>query len=129
MNAAAGDARATGHGDPQRVVLLTARDPLLAPDVPPALTIAAELAGAGHAVTLVLLEDAAALARRDHRHNALVAAAVDKGVRVLAEDEALVRRGIAPLGAGAGLADGVEPASIGEAVELLLRGSDRQAWL
>lgn len=110
-----------------RIVLVTARDPLRAGDGAYPLDAATELAGQGHTVTLVLLEDAAALARSGHAYVRQVETARAKGVRIIAEDEALARRAILPGDAGA--VDGVEPASIGEVLELLMNGSDRQAWL
>jgi len=105
------------------VVLLTARDPLRAGDGAHALRLAAELAGQGHDVVLALLEDAVVAARSTHAAGPDVEVAIGKGVRVVAEDEALARRGIAAL------RDGLEPASMGEVTELLLGWSDRQAWV
>lgn len=106
-----------------RIVLLTARDPLAAGDGPFPAAAATDLAGEGHEVVLVLLEDAVTLLRSGHRNAGELATALSKGVRVVAEDEALARRAINLLDTG------VEPASLGETVELLMTWSDRQAWL
>lgn len=105
------------------VLLLTARDPLSAEDAEAPATLAAELAGAGHEVALVLLEDAVGLARTGHRHGGALDAAADAGVRALAERDALARRGVARL------REAVKPADFGEIVDLLMTWSDRQAWL
>lgn len=109
--------------DEQRIVLLTARDPLRAADTTYPARIAGELAAAGHDVTLVLLEDAVALARRDHGGAADLEAAIGTGVRVLAEAEALSRRAVASVG------EGVKPTDLAEVVDLLMTRTDRQAWL
>lgn len=115
-----------GAHDPverQRVVLLTARDPLRAADTTYPARVARELAAAGHDVTLVLLEDAVVLARRAHDGAADLEAAIGDGVRVLAEQEALSRRAVAHVG------EGVKSTDLGEVVDLLMTDSDRQAWL
>lgn len=106
-----------------KIVVLTARDPVGAGDGAHALRAATDLAGEGHEVVLALLEGAVTLGRRGHRDGVDLTSALSKGVRVVAEDEALARRGIT-LGDG-----GVEPASMGEILELLMTWSDRQAWL
>lgn len=106
-----------------RVVLLTARDPLRAADGDAPAGLAAELARAGHEVVLVLLEDAVTLARATHRHAPDLAGAVEAGVQVLAEGEALSRRAVTRI------ADGVKPTDLPAVVDLLFEWSDRQAWL
>jgi sulfur relay (sulfurtransferase) complex TusBCD TusD component (DsrE family) len=105
-----------------KALVLTARDPLRAADGSHGLRLAADLAGQGHDVVLALLEDAVVAVREAHQTRGALDAALSKGVRVLVEDEAAARRGIAP-------PDGVEPASIGEVTELLLSWSERQAWV
>ncbi len=106
-----------------KVVVVTARDPLRAADGAHPVRLAADLAGQGHDVVLGLLEDAVAVARVGHDAGTDLDAALSKGVRVVAEDEAMARRGMTAAVAG------VEPASMGEVTELLLAWSDRQAWL
>ncbi len=106
-----------------RTALLTARDPLRAADGAHPLRLATDLAGAGHEVVLALLEDAVVVTRPGHGAAPALEAALSKGVRVVAEDEAMARRGITRL------VDGVEPASMGEVTELLLAWSERQAWV
>lgn len=108
---------------PRHVVVLTARDPLVAGDGPHPLRVAASLATDGHEVVLVLLEDAVAVARGGHRFADALGAASDAGVRVLAEEEALARRAVGPL------AESVKPTQLGAVVDLLFDWSDRQAWL
>lgn len=115
--------RAGSSDAPHRVVVLTARDPLVASDGPHPLRVAAGLAGDGEEVVLVLLEDAVAVARGGHRFGDALEAATAAGVRVLAEEEALARRAIEPP------ADGVKPTDLGAVVDLLFDWSDRQAWL
>lgn len=109
--------------DPQRVVLLTARDPLRAADTTYPARVARDLAAGGHEVSLVLLEDAVVLARRDHSGAEDLEAAIGAGVHVLAEEEALSRRAVASVG------EGVKPTDLAEVVDLLMTGTDRQAWL
>lgn len=106
-----------------RALVVTARDPLRAADGAHPIRLATDLAGQGHEVVLGLLEDAVAVARAGHGAGLDLEAAVAKGVRVVAEDEAMARRGIAVP------TEGVEPASMGEVTELLLSWSERQAWL
>lgn len=105
------------------MVVLTARDPLVAGDGPHPLRVATSLAAGGHEVVLVLLEDAVAVARGGHRFANALEAASSAGVRVLAEEEALARRAIGPL------VEGVKPTRLGAVVDLLFDWSERQAWL
>lgn len=105
------------------VALLTARDPLQAADVAHPARLARQLAVRGEDVILVLLEDATSLARAGHAWSDSLAAALEAGVTVLAEDEALARRAIDRLVAG------VKPVGLGEVVDTLFDWSDRQAWL
>lgn len=105
-----------------RILLLTARDPLGDGDGFAAARTATHL-GADHEVTFVLLEDAVTAARADHGLGAELVAATAAGVRVLVESEALSRRAISALG------NGIEPIGYAQIADLLLAGSDRQAWL
>lgn len=114
------DPSSTTH---QRIVLLTARDPLRAADTAYPARAARDLAAAGHEVTLVLLEDAVVLARRSHAGAADLEAAIGSGVQVLAEEEALSRRAVAEVG------EGVKPTGLAEVVDVLMTRTDRQAWL
>lgn len=107
----------------QRIVLLTARDTLQAADVAHPVRLARQLATAGHDVVLVLLEDAVTVARSGHAWSDALAAALEAGVSVLAEEEAVSRRAVHRL------VDGVKPCDLGEVVDRLFEWSDRQAWL
>ncbi len=106
-----------------KVLLLTARDPLHAADVAHPARLARQLAAAGEEVVLVLVEDAVTLARLGHAWSDALTAAVESGVRVFAEEEALSRLAVHRL------VDGVKPTGLGEVVDLLFDWSDRQAWL
>jgi sulfur transfer complex TusBCD TusB component (DsrH family) len=106
-----------------RTVILTARDPLRSGDGNHAARSARELAGDGHDVVLVLLEDAVVLARAGHREAVVLEEAIHAGVQVIAEEEALARRAVQRLGAG------IKPTGMSEVVDLLLGWSQRQAWL
>lgn len=105
------------------VAILTARDPLQAADVAHPARLARQLAVRGDDVVLVLLEDATSIARAGHAWSDAVVAALEAGVTVLAEEEALARRAIERL------LDGVKPVALGEIVDTLFDWSDRQAWL
>lgn len=105
------------------VVLLTARDPLQTADTAHPLRLARQLAGQGEDVTVVLLEDTVSVARTGHAWADTVTAALEAGVRVVAEEEALARRAVHRL------ADGVKPIALDEVVDLLFDWADRQAWL
>lgn len=105
-----------------RVTLLTARDPLQAADVAHPARLARQLAARGEEVTLVLLEDAVSLAREGHAWSDAVAAAIDAGAAVVAEEEALGRR------ATHRVVDGVKPVDLGAVVDEIF-AADRQAWL
>jgi hypothetical protein len=111
---------ATPSSPDRPVVLLTARDPLTAGDGAHAVRTAAELAVGDHAVTLVLLEDAVTVARDGHRDAGELAAALEAGVEVLVEEEAIARRAVAPTA-------GVKPTTFGEVVDRLVHA--KAAWL
>lgn len=101
-------------------LLLTARDPLAAGDGAHPVRVAAELARAGEAVTLVLFEDAVTLTRVGHRDLEVLVDALDAGVEILVEEEALTRRAVATL-------DGIKATTFPEVVDRL--GADRSVWL
>ena len=104
------------------VLLLTARDPLGHVAVRP-LDVAARLHASGHDVILVLLEDAVTLARPDHRDAATLAGAIEAGVAVLVEEDALARR------TDGAIAAGVKPTTLGAVVDAAMSWAQRQAWL
>ncbi len=122
MSASDTSADTAGDGG-RRVALLVARDPLRAADGADPAHMARALAGAGHEVALVLLEDAVAMARRSHRDGPALQAAAEAGVRILADEDALSRREVGSR------AEGVQAATLGEVVDLLFDWADRQAWL
>jgi hypothetical protein len=111
---------ATPSSSERTVVLLTARDPLTAGDGAHAVRTAAELAASDHTVTLVLLEDAVTIARDGHRDVGELVAALDAGVEVLVEEEAIARRAVEPTA-------GVKPTTFAEVVDRLVHA--RAAWL
>lgn len=102
------------------VLVLTARDPLDAGDGAHPVRTATDLARAGGPVTLVLLEEAVTLARLGHRDLEHLVAALDAGVEVLAEADALRRRAVAPI-------DGVTPTTFAAVARRL--GTGRSVWL
>lgn len=106
-----------------RILLITARDPLHAADGARPVRMATELAGQDHQVVLVLLEDAVALGRLDHRLAGHLRAALDAGVQIMAEEEALARRAVHRRGAE------VKPADLGEVTDLIMDWAERCAWL
>lgn len=101
-------------------LLLTSRDPLTAGDGAYPARAARDLARSGEAVTLVLLEDAVSLARLGHRDVEDLVAALDVGVEIFVEEDAIRRRAVAPL-------DGVKPISYVEVVDRLTL--QRSVWL
>jgi predicted peroxiredoxin len=98
---------------------------LISHDVPWALQLAVGWAGAGDAVTAVLLDAAAAAARAGHVDAPALAAALEAGVGLAAEEGALRRRGIA----SDALADGVKVLDLDEIADLLVDGSSKAVWL
>lgn len=102
----------------QRTVL-TSADPALA------LRLAASWQADGEAVTVVLLDAAAAVARPGHRDARGVAGAIASGVRVAAERDALGRRGLD----AAGLAAGVEIVDLDDVADLVTTRGSRAVWL
>lgn len=88
-----------------------------------ALGVAQAWARAGDAVTLVLLDAAAATARPEHADAHSLAAALAGGVRVAVHDAALRRRALRVL------AEGVTIVDLDEVAELVTAGADRSVWL
>lgn len=99
--------------------LLTSADPALA------LRLATTWQTQGETVTVVLLDGAAAAARPGHRECGAVRAAVDAGVRVAAESDALARRGLD----GSGLAEGVGVVDLDGVADLITIREGRAVWL
>ena len=98
-------------------LLIASRDAFESRAVPDYFTLAADLAAAGTAVTVFLIENGVLGARRGAAGGALEALA-GSGVEVLADDFSLRERGIA-LGA---LASGVAPAAIDIILDHLAAG-------
>lgn len=86
--------------------------------------LSAAWAQAGDAVTVVLLDAAVAGVRPGHAHADLLAGLCQHGVRVLAHDDALERRGLA---AGA-LVEGVAIVDLDDVADLVTSGADRAVW-
>jgi hypothetical protein len=101
-------------------LLLTARDPLAAGDGPHPVRAAADIARTGEPATLVLFEDAVTLTRIGHRDLEVLVDALDAGVEILVEEDALSRRAVAAL-------DGIKTTSFAEVVDRL--SADRSVWL
>jgi len=101
-------------------LLLTARDPLAAADGAHPVRVAASLARSGEPITLVLFEDAVALARIGHRDVEELVDALDAGAEVLVEEGALARRAVTPI-------DGCKPTTYDEVVDRFT--ADRSVWL
>jgi hypothetical protein len=100
-------------------LLLTARDPLAAGDGPHPVRAARDIARTGEPVTLVLFEDAVTLTRIGHRDLEVLVDALDAGVEVLVEEDALpARRRRAGRDQDDQLRRGGRPA-----------GADRSVWL
>ena len=89
------------------------------------LTLARTWLQDGDDVTVVLLDRAAAAARVGHHDGAAVAALVEAGAAVLAEQTALQRRGITADDAAAG----VKPVDLDVVADLIADGADRVIWL
>lgn len=89
----------------------------------PRLRTAATWVEAGEEVLVVLVDAAAAAARRGHADARALADAVASGVRVAVHDEALARYGIpAP-------APGVEAVTLDRVAELVADEADAAVWL
>lgn len=92
---------------------------------PSTVALAAAWASAGDAVTLVLLDAAAALARTGHPGARALTRAQESGVVVAAHDDALRRRGLV----GASLSEGVKAIDLDEVADLVVDGADKAVWL
>jgi sulfur relay (sulfurtransferase) complex TusBCD TusD component (DsrE family) len=102
-----------------RHVLLVSRD------LRWAVTLATSWAAAGDALTLVLLDEAAAAARTGHESSGLLTAALEAGVQVSVHDAAARRRGIDERS----LTSGVKTVDLDEIADLVGDGADRVVWL
>ena len=89
------------------------------------LELACTLASGDDAVTVVLLDRAADLARPAHPSGARVTAAVEAQVQVQVDIAALRRRGIHPTAVAAG----VKPTDLAAVGDLLVDGTDKVVWL
>lgn len=101
-------------------LILTARDPLRAGDGAHPLRTAMALAQRGEPVTVALLEDAVSAARLGHRDLEVLIGALDAGVEVLVERDAVARRAVQP-------AEGITVTDFPELAQRL--ESDRSVWL
>ena len=100
-----------------KYMLIESRDPFDSNDVAFSYELASGLAKAGHAVTLLLVQNGVLPARRGAKAEGL-AALIQAGVKVLADDFSLRERGITP----ARLAVGVEPAPIDVVIDHMAEG-------
>jgi hypothetical protein len=98
-------------------LLIESRDPFESNDVPFSYELATGLAKAGHAVTVLLVQNGVLPARRGAKAAGL-AAVIRSGVKVLADEFSLAERGIDPTR----LAAGIEPAPIDVVVDHLAAG-------
>jgi intracellular sulfur oxidation DsrE/DsrF family protein len=103
-------------------LFIHSRDPSLASDGPGQLDLAAELAGQGHEVTVLLVHNAVMPARMGAKADGLAGLAAS-GVEVLADAFALAERGISP----DRLAHGVRAVPLDVAVDRLAAGR-RAIW-
>jgi sulfur relay (sulfurtransferase) complex TusBCD TusD component (DsrE family) len=83
----------------ERCILIESRDPFESNDVHSYYELARSLAGAGHEVTLFLVQNGV-LAARPSAQSAVISGLAQAGVRVLADDFSLQERGIAKLAEG-----------------------------
>jgi predicted peroxiredoxin len=100
-----------------KYLLIETRDPFDSNDVAFSHDLASGLAKAGHHVTLLLVQNGVLVARRGVKTDAL-AAVIQAGVHVLADDFSLAERGIPH----ARLAHGVEPAPLHVVIDHLAEG-------
>jgi intracellular sulfur oxidation DsrE/DsrF family protein len=98
---------------------------LVSGDVDWALRVARAWAGAGDAVTVVLLDAASMAVRSRHPQAAAVQETLGARVTVCAHDDALRRRGIGQ----AQLSAGVKVVDLEEVADLVADGSERVVWL
>ncbi|MEE8600578.1 DsrE family protein [Euzebya tangerina] len=88
------------------------------------LVLATRLRASGD-VRVILLDRGADLARPGHPSAARVQAAVEAGVDVLIDTEALRRRGMEPTS----IAAGIKPTDIAMVADLLVDETDKVVWL
>jgi predicted peroxiredoxin len=100
-----------------KYLLIESRDPFDSRDALRYAELAAGLAGAGHAVTLFLVQNGVLTARKGAQTEAL-AGALKAGVEVLADEFSLRERGIAR----DRLAQGVKPALLEVVIDQLAEG-------
>ena len=105
-----------------RYFLILSRDPWDGAAAPRCADLARSLAGAGHPVTLFLVQNGVLGARAGAQAKALEGLGA-AGVRVLADEFSLRERGVAP----ARLAKQVEVAPLDDAIEALALGA-RVLW-
>lgn len=89
-----------------------------------ALGLATCWAGAGDTVTVVLLDSAAAAARRGHGAGAALAEATRAGIVLAVQDEALARVAVR----SEDRSDDVKVMDLGEIADLVAEQSDRVLW-
>lgn len=99
-------------------LLIESRDPFESTDVAHFSQLASDLAVAGNTVTLLLVQNAVLPARRDARNTGL-AALLDTGVKVLADEFALRERAIGTHQ----LAPGIVPTNLEIVVDQLAAGA------
>jgi sulfur relay (sulfurtransferase) complex TusBCD TusD component (DsrE family) len=102
----------------QSYLLIASDDPFTSKAVESFYGMARDLAGAGHPVTLFLVQNGVLPARRGARAGDLAGLA-GTGVRILAEEFSLRERGIADTR----LADGIQPAPLDHVVDALAAGT------
>jgi predicted peroxiredoxin len=98
---------------------------LISDDVPWASSLACEWAAEGDAITVVLLDTAAAAARAGSADQPLLDDLLRAGVAVFVEERALQRRVLDP----SALVDGVKVMRLDELADLLAEDSDKAVWL
>jgi len=104
-------------------LLFESQEPLECAQVPRHYALAAGLKKEGNRVTLFLVQNGVAAARRSLRSDAL-SQLIDAGVEVLADDFSLRERGMSPLR----LTAGVKMATIAEALDQFAEGR-KALWL
>lgn len=102
-----------------RHTVLVSRDPRWA------LGLAQRWAHTGDTVTVVLLDQGAALARPGHADADALTDAVAAGVTVTVHDDALRRRALA----GRPLPEAMKTVDLDEVADLVTDGTDRAVWL
>ena len=100
------------------MLIVETRDPIECRDVEWSASVLAGLSEAGVSCTLMLAENGV-LAARGSAHTSLLSALIDAGVEILADDFALVERGIAE----ADLRAGVARAELGVVIDRLAAGT------